>query len=411
MSTAANITYRSLFAEPGRAWFFTATAIGRTPSAMKALACILLVQQITGSYGLAGMVGATQTLVAAFLAPVLARLIDVRGERGILTWSMMAHVVGVALLIWAAYSDLPSASMLVGAAIIGGSSVQFGSLSRARWVRALGRGRALERAYSLESMVDEMGFVVGPMLVVPLSLQVHPTAGLLASMIFTAIGTVMLIRQPTSAESTRMSTPITSVDHRNGSSVIRLPAVQLIIASLLCMGVLFGAAEIVIVAFAEDRGQPNSASYIAAIFAIGSLLGAVLYGARQWPGSTPMKIMVTYWWIGLGTIPMLLAPSIPAMAMAVFITGLAISPGMIVSNLFVEHIAPPTKMTEAFAWLGSAMATGAALGSIIAGYLVDQVGIRGAQWSVVAGGVACGLIVTFGWKLLRSPEPEPMLQV
>lgn len=190
--------------------------------------------------------------------------------------------------------------------------------------------------------------------------------------------------------------------------MVRIPAVQLIIASLLFMGLLFGAAEIVIVAFTEHHGSPNSASYVAAIFAIGSLLGAVLYGARLWPGSTPVKIMVTYWWIGLGTIPMLLAPNIPAMAVAVFITGLAISPGMIVSNLFVEQIAPSNKLTEAFAWLGSAMATGAAIGSIIAGYLVDEIGIRGAQWSVVAGGVACGLIVTFGWKLLRAPETEPI---
>lgn len=408
MSSTGAVSYKSLFSEPGRLWFLTATAIGRTPSAMKALSCILLVQQITGSYGMAGLVGATQTLVAAFLAPVLARLIDIRGERGILMWSMMAHVIGVAALIWAAYSDLPEASMLVGAAIIGGSSVQFGSLSRARWVRELGRGRALEKAYSLESMIDELGFVIGPILVVPLCLQVHPTAGILASMTFTAIGTLMLIMQPTSGESARMSSPITSADHREGGSVVRIPAVQLIIASLMFMGVLFGAAEIVIVAFAEHHGSPNSASYVAAIFAIGSLLGAVFYGARQWPGSTPIKIMVTYWWIGLGTIPMLLAPNIPAMAMAVFITGLAISPGMIVSNLFVEQIAPPNKLTEAFAWLGSAMATGAAIGSIIAGYLVDDIGIRGAQWSVVAGGVACGLIVTFGWKLLRAPETEPI---
>lgn len=408
-STTADISYKSLFDGPGRLWFLTATAIGRTPSAMKALSCILLVQQITGSYGMAGLVGATQTLVAALLAPVLARLIDVRGERGVLTWSMLAHIIGVIALIWAAYSDLPEASMLVGAAIIGGSSVQFGSLSRARWVRELGRGRGLEKAYSLESMVDELGFVIGPMLVVPLCLQVHPTAGILASMIFTIIGTLMLLARPADASQTsRMSSPITAQDHRNGGSVVKIPAVQLIIASLLCMGVLFGAAEIVIVSFAEHHGSPNAASYVAAIFAIGSLLGAVFYGARQWPGSTPVKIMVTYWWIGLGTIPMLLAPNIPAMAVAVFITGLAISPGMIVGNLFVEQIAPPSKLTEAFAWLGSAMATGAAIGSIIAGYLVDEVGIVGAQWSAVAGGVACGLIVTFGWKLLRSPETEPI---
>ena len=124
-----------------------------------------------------------------------------------------------------------------------------------------------------------------------------------------------------------------------------------------------------------------------------------------------MKILVTFWWIGLGTIPILLAPTIPAMAMAVFITGLAISPGMIVANLFVEQVSPASKLTEAFAWLGSAMATGAAIGSIVAGYLVDQYGVRGGQWSAVAGGVACGLIVTFGWKMLRTPEPNAVHSV
>lgn len=408
MSASNTVTYRSLFEEPGRAWFIIATAIGRVPNAMKALACILLVQQLTGSYGLAGLVGATQTMVAAILAPVLARLIDVRGEHGVLLWSMVAHIVGVALLIAAAYSNLPSASMLIGAAVIGGSSVQFGSLSRARWVKSLGRGRALERAYSLESMVDEMGFVIGPMLVVPLTISVHPTAGIVASMMMTVVATLMLLRKPRGETSVRMSTPLAEGHTGNEQSVIRIPAVQLMIASLVMMGVLFGAAEIVMVSFTEHHGRPNAASYVAAIFAIGSLLGAILYGARQWPGSTPMKIFITFWWIGLGTVPMLLAPSIAMMALAVFITGLAISPGMIVANLFVEQVSPSSKLTEAFAWLGSAMATGAAIGAILAGYLVDEYGVRGGQWSAVAGGMACGLIVTFGWKLLREPENQPV---
>lgn len=412
MSAAAKISYKSLFAEPGRAWFVIATAVGRTPSAMKALACILLVQQITGSYGMAGLVGATQTAVAALLAPVLSRLIDVRGERGVLLWAMMAHIIGVIALVAAAYSNLPPASMLVGAAIIGGSSVQFGSLSRARWVHSLGRGRSLERAYSLEAMIDETGFVIGPMVVVPLCLQVHPTAGILASMIMTILGTLMLLRQPRGEENTvRMASAIAPGHSNDSTSVVRIPAVRLMIASLVFMGLLFGATEIVIVAFAEHLGQPNAASYVAAVFAIGSLLGAVLYGARQWPGGTPVKIFITFWWIGLGTIPILLAPNIPTMAIAVFITGLAISPGLIVANLFVEQVSPHDKLTEAFAWLGSAMATGAAIGSIIAGYLVDEFGIRGGQLSSVVGGVACGIIVTLGWKLLRAPDPQPIHSV
>lgn len=407
MSGTSQVSYKSLFDAPGRLWFLAATALGRAPSAMKAFACVLLVQQLTGSYGMAGLVGATQTFVAAVLAPVLARLIDLRGERGVLFWSMMAHIIGVAALIAAAYSDLPSWSMLIGAAIIGGSSVQFGSLSRARWVKELGRGRGLERAYSLESMVDEMGFVIGPLLVVPLCLQVHPTAGILASMLFTIAGTVMLLTQRSSPDNVRFANPL-STGSDAGESVVRVPGIALMIASLACMGVLFGATEIVIVAFTEHHGNPSAASYVAAVFAVGSFLGAIMYGARQWPGKTHMKIIVTFWWISLGSIPILLAPNIPMMAVTVFITGLAISPGMIVGNLFVEQLAPQGKLTEAFAWLGSAMATGAALGSIVAGYLVDEFGIRGGQWSAVVGGVACGVIVTVGYKLLTAPQQEPI---
>ncbi|MBN3585808.1 hypothetical protein JYB64_25800, partial [Algoriphagus aestuarii] len=84
------------------------------------------------------------------------------------------------------------------------------------------------------------------------------------------------------------------------------------------------------------------------------------------------------------------------MGMAMFVTGLAIGPGMIVANLFVEQVSPTARLTEAFAWLGSAMATGAAIGSIIAGYLVDEYGVRGGQVTSVVAGVACGVIVTLG---------------
>lgn len=406
MSTQQPVTYKSLFAEPGRLWFVTATALGRTTTAMRALACILLVQQLTGSYGTAGLVGATQTIVGAVLAPVLARVIDARGERGVLFWAMLAQIIGVVLLISAAYSDLPEISMLVGAAVIGGSSVQFGSLSRARWVRSLGRGRALERAYSLESMIDEMGYILGPLIVVPLCVSVHPTAGILTSMSLTIAGSSMLLLQRRAASSANNSASLHRSDADSGRSVINLPAMQLIATAMLVGGTLFGAAEIMMVAFAEHHNQPNSASYMVAAFGVGSLLGAIAYGSRNWPGSTSLKLIVTFWWLGLGTIPILLAPNIPIMTAAVFVAGLAIAPSVITANLFVEKIAPPGKLIEAFAWMGSAGLTGTAAGSILAGYLVDTFGVRGGQWSAVAGGIAAALIITLGWKVFSAPESD-----
>lgn len=405
-SNANTVSYRSLFSEPGRAWFITATAIGRTPTAMKALACILLVQQLTGSYGMAGLVGAAQTLVAALAAPVLARFIDARGANGVLFWTMLAHIVGVIVLIAAAYSDLHASSMLLGAMIIGASSVQFGSLSRAKWVDELDRGQPLERAYSLESIIDEIGFILGPIMVVPLCLQVHPTAGILAAVLFVIIGSIMYIRQPHPETATQIGASSLMPGDAESKSVMRIRAMQLITLALLFAGSIFGSVEIILVSFAEHQGMEEAASFMVASFAGGSLVAAVIYGARHWPGSIAIKLLVSFVWLGLGTIPIILAPNIPLMTLAVFVTGLAISPTLITANLFVEKVAPKKKITEAFAWMGSAAAAGVAIGSSASGFLVDEIGVRGGQFSAMAGGTAAALVIILGWKVFSAPTSD-----
>lgn len=401
---SASISYRSLFQTPGTLIFFVATFIGRVPIAMKALGCVLLVQQLTGSYGLAGLVGAAQTLVSAFAAPRLGRFADEFGERTILLWSAIAHAIGMTWLIAAAYANTHALVMLAGAAVVGGSSMPFGSISRTRWVTLLGKGRRLERAYALEAMADEMAFIIGPMLVVPLSISVNAAAGLIASLIMTIIGTAILVLQPVVPSEAR-NAPLAAAPSAESVSVVRIPGMQVLIGALLFLGIIFGTVEIVLVAFAEDVGQPNAASYMAAIFAVGSFLGAVAYGAIAWHGPVDRRLKIAIWWMALGTVPILLANSIPAMSVAVFLTGIGISPAMIAANTVVENLAPPKMLTEAFSWIGSAIATGAALGSIVAGYVLDEIGVSGGQAIALAGGVLSSLVVVIWAKYLREDRP------
>lgn len=405
-SSSSNVSYKSLFSAPGASVFFLATFLGRVPLAMKALGCVLLVERLTGSFALAGVVGATQTLVSAFASPRLGRFADRYGERTILFWSIVIHTIGMAWLIIAAYAGAHAALLLIGAALVGGSTMPFGSLSRARWVQTLGKGRRLEKAYALESMADEMGFIIGPMLVVPLSVSVNPAAGLIASLIMTIAATVMLILQDVPRTNFRLA-PVDNAAPE-GKTVIGIPGIQVLIGSLLFMGIIFGAVEIVMVAFAEHLGRPNMASIMAATFAFGSLIGAIIYGAITWHGAVDRRLKIAIWWIALGTIPILLANTIPTMSLAVFITGLAISPGMIAANTVVEHLAPPKMLTEAFSWIGSALATGAAFGSIVAGVVLDEIGVRGGQSVGVVGGLLSGLVVIIWAKHLRAERPpEP----
>jgi MFS family permease len=407
----ATVSYRSLLATPGAAIFFLACFLGRIPLAMRALGCVLLVQQLTGSYGLAGVVGATQTLVAAFASPRLGRIADRYGERTVLLWSMVVHAIGMLALIAAAYADPPAVVLLLAAAVLGGSAMPFGSLSRARWVALLGKGRALERAYAMEAMADEAGFIIGPLLVVPLSVSVNAAAGLLCSLALTIVGTLLLLRGTVPVTADEPPVRVTPTEGtKDGRTVIGIPGIQVLVASLLFLGIIFGSVEIVLVAFAEDLGAPNAASVLAALFAAGSLVGAVAYGAIHWQSPVDRRLKIAIWWMALGTIPILLASSIPAMGVAVFVSGLAISPGMIAANTVVETLAPPRMLTEAFSWIGSALSTGAAFGSIVAGVVLDDIGVRGGQAIGLFGGGLAALVVIVWARHLRATPRQGRIE-
>src|SRR5690606_849600 len=104
-------------------------------------------------------------------------------------------------------------------------------------------------------------------------------------------------------------------------------------------------------------------------------------------------------------------PNIPTIMVAGFVMGLASAPAVIASNVLIEQVAPPERITEAFSWLTSALASGSAMGAIVAGYLVDEYGVRAGMLNGVAGGVASGLCVSIGWRLLREPGAEPILHI
>src|SRR5690554_1251729 len=143
MHAPAPLTYRELLLKPEHLAFALPGFIGRLPLAMRALSCILLIQGITGEYGLAGLVGASQTLVSAFASPRIGQLADRHGARPVLAIALVIQTIGVVALIATAYANAPALVLILSAAIIGGSSVPFGSFSQSRWPLHVARGRDL----------------------------------------------------------------------------------------------------------------------------------------------------------------------------------------------------------------------------------------------------------------------------
>lgn len=397
-----SITYRELLLRPDHLAFVVPGFIGRLPLAMRALGCILLIQGVTGEYGLAGLVGASQTLVSAFASPRIGRLADRRGTRPVLIATIIVQTLAVTALIAAAYADAPAAVLMLAAAAIGGSAVPYGSFSRARWSLHVARGRDLDRAYALEGAIEEVSFIVGPALVVLLAVDVTPSLGLVAALALAAIASAGFIRLP---DSRRHAGAAHDGPH---TSLLRNPVILIVAGSGIGMGVVFGATEISLVAFAEELGREGAASVLIGLFAAGSLVAAVLYGLV--PPRQPLRwrAIVAVTWVGLWMIPVALVGSLPAMIACIVGAGLGIAPWAIASSSLIERGVPARALIEGFGWFSASVSTGAALGAMAGGIAIDTWGANGGQAVAILGGALAIAITALGQgRLARVEAADP----
>jgi MFS family permease len=154
--------YRAAFREPGTAAFSAAGFVMRLPLAIYPLGLILLIATRTHHYGFAGVLGAAYILAGAPGNPIAARLVDRYGQRRILLPVTAVHVLSVAVLILLAQRHYSQWSFIAPAAIVGITYLPVGSLVRARWSYVLAGRPALASAYSFESTLDELIYVLGP---------------------------------------------------------------------------------------------------------------------------------------------------------------------------------------------------------------------------------------------------------
>ena len=265
--------YRELLSTPGGLRFSVAAFVARMPISMMALGIVLLVAGSTGKYGVAGAVSAAFALVNAVSAPLIARLIDRVGQRTVLVPAVALHGVCLIGFIITVTADAPTWTWFAGAAAAGLFAPSIGSLVRARWQHVLGPGPRLQTAFSYESVVDELIFILGPLLVTVLATQLNPQVGLLTALALLAAGSAALAAH-------RSSEPPPAPAHEHGGgSALWVPGMPLLVVVMFFIGGVFGGVEISAVAFADEKGHPELAGPLLACYATGSMLAGLAYGA------------------------------------------------------------------------------------------------------------------------------------
>ena len=372
----------------------------------------------TGQYGIAGIVSGAGSIGYAISAPRIASLADRFGQRRVLRPLVALFAISTVVFITCAELHAPIWLLLVTGCVAGSSMPSLGSMVRARWSALLAGSPALHSAFALESVADEMIFVAGPAVVTLLATKVFPAAGLGVALVVCLTGTILFAAQRGTEPPTRADTRSRRDRRRRGlrsrlrsrGFSLAAPSLATLAPAYLCIGSMFASIDLCTVDFAQQQGHKPLAGLILGTYALGSAIGGLWYGSRTWRAPLERRFVITLAITVAGVATFWAEPSLVSLDLSMLVAGLTISPTLIAGYSLVERQASDARRTEAMTWLSSTISVGVAIGSSIAGHLVDVAGPRPGYVFAAGCGLLAIVVCLVGQRSLRATEDTEAAQ-
>ena len=387
--------YRELLTTPGVTGLVIASSIARLPQAMIGIGIITMLVQQTGVYWLAGSVAGTFTLANALIAPQVSKLVDQWGQSRVLP-SVTAFSISMLLaLIISVYLSAPTVLLFILAALAG-TMPSMSAMIRARWTQLFRDKPQLRTAFSLDTVLTELAFIIGPPLAIGLSVSFFAEAGPLVAVLLLVVGVTAFLMQ-------RQTEPKVVVGiRRSTSSTLLIPGVRTIVLALLAMGVIGGSIDVAVVAFANAQDWPASASFILAAYALGSMIAGLTFGALRVSLSIEKQFFVGVLVTAVTAVLPIFSPDVYILSGMLFVAGVSFAPTMVVVMSLGTIIVPPSRITEGLTWMTTGISIGVALGGVISGLVIDVYGARAGFGVAIAAGIVMTVIVLIGFCTLRA---------
>ncbi|RSX52263.1 MFS transporter [Bifidobacterium samirii] len=450
--------YAELLRIPHTARFAVGAVIACMPYPMVGMTITISVQHYYGNYSLAGALTAVQAISLAILAPILGRLVDKFGQRQVSIPTIAVWMVAATAMVTCITARVP-AWVLFCIVPFMASIPPWGAMSRSRWTHLLrGDRERTNRAFSLSSVFDECMWVVGN----PLASTLAVLSGIVAfsfTGVCVVIGALMFLTElstePPSQTRLAREAGMTRREYREREAARKLvlqaeaaadharaqaerddatpdevqAAVDRAIADVragrkesiwsagmlaVCvtwfsLGAFQSATGISIIAFATEQDMKQYTGFVFACFSFSSLVGALVYGAKNWtiPLWKRFYFCLTVVSVGLGSF--LFADHLWKIMLIYLIIGVCQAPTWINGNQLMLHLVPPSRFTEGVAWMGAMNSIGSSAGSAIAGQFIDRMGSHGGFMVVTVLALASLAIAFVGFRQIKSSTEKPEL--
>ncbi|MGW0821533.1 MFS transporter [Streptomyces sp. NPDC002845] len=383
--------YRRLFTLPGTRAFTIGNLIARLPMGMFSVSAVIMIAGTRGSYALAGAVTATGLAATAVVAPWTARLVDRHGQARVAVPATAFALLGEIALVLCVHHGAPDWTLFAAYAATA-TVPNTGGMSRARWAHLLKDDPAsLHTANSFEQAVDELCFMLGPVLAAFLCTALFPEAGTLVGAVLLMTGVLVFTAQRATEPPPRGRTAV--------KSPLRAPGIPALLLTFLATGAVFGSLEVVTIAFADAQGHPSAAGVILGLQAAGSGAAGLLYGAlRPTRAAERRHPWCLAAMTALMTLPLLTASataSLVLLAPALLLAGMATAPTMITGMTLLQRRTPEGRLNEGMTLAVTALLGGIACGSALGGWSAEHASVT-AGFGVPVAAAATALLVALG---------------
>lgn len=411
--------YRAVLRMPHARAAFASSLVGRLTFGIVSLSLLLTLTAGGRGYGTAGLVMALFSVAIVLTSPFRARLLDQHGPRAALP--PMAAGYALSLVVIALIPDHAGASLAVIAALAtmaGACAPPLGIVMRTLWSALVEDRSALQAAYSLDGVVEELLYVIGPVIVGVIALTARPAIGLLVSAGLAVLGTGLFLRalrardqgrpqpvpqarptmdkpaapdgsgasddKPTASgyESTAPGDkptapgdkPTAPGDEPTAPDDPRASRAILALALLTgVIGLLLGGLGLVLVAFSQARHDPAAVAWIEAGLSAGAAVGGLGYGTVTW--RTPARRRLVLLAAGLAAVLSLagLSPNLPVLSVLAALAGVAVSPALATAYVLADSLAAPQARNRAGNWVNSGYNAGNSAGALLSGQLIGRV--------------------------------------
>lgn len=388
--------YRDLLRTPGVGRIIAAQLTARFPNGMTSLALLLHIEHVTGSYGAAGLVLAATSVGQAVSGPITSRWMGIWGMRRVLTLTLV--IAATAITAIALFETALPVYMTLGL-IAGLATPPVQSAVRTIYPKMV-NSRQLTALYSLDASLQEIIWILAPVVITFVATQVGTVPALLLIVAILVGGGAWFILSP---EVGRVRIPRSRRSF--GEVLTKPPVVLATVIGFLLIGACSAVEAGVVATFGHGGLE---AGIVLAVFSLGSLAGGLSFGhipmgpwamARRLgivaAGLALTMVSLNVWWLG-GTL---------------VLAGVGIAPALAVIFAMTSASVKFSDTAEAYGWVGTGQLIGAAAGSAVAGFLIDGVGPQGAYVAATGfavAGVAVSVLFVRGFPDLRHRDPSPM---